>query len=179
MEKELADMKYISVVFASIIAIAFAYSHSAYVASQVAGRTSLWTPGEVTRFASRQDFLNAIMSEIPETPRGYPVQQFVMNDDLPDEFDSVDQWGDVCPKIGEVRDQQSCGSCWAFSSSESLGDRFCIATNGDLLQDEFLSPQWLVSCDPYDNGCNGGNGARVGFFFKKDGTVTDDCDPYV
>lgn len=31
--------------------------------------------------------------------------------DLPENFDSREQWKD-CPTINEIRDQGSCGSCW-------------------------------------------------------------------
>lgn len=33
--------------------------------------------------------------------------------DLPENFDARVQWPD-CPTLKEVRDQGSCGSCWAF-----------------------------------------------------------------
>jgi len=47
-----------------------------------------------------------------------------------------------------------CGSCWAFSSSGMLGDRFCIASKGEI--NVTLAPQDLVACDFENFGCNGG-----------------------
>ncbi len=35
--------------------------------------------------------------------------------DLPENFDSRDEWPN-CPTIKEIRDQASCGSCWAFGA---------------------------------------------------------------
>lgn len=68
-------------------------------------------------------------------------------ENLPAEFDLRDE-GTVPP----VRDQGSCGSCWAFSKTASLESAYAAA-NGELLD---LSEQELVSCDKSQWGCNGG-----------------------
>lgn len=50
-------------------------------------------------------------------------------DDLPDNF----SWREKMPEcLGPIEDQGECGSCWAFSSSGLLADRFCIHTDGDI-----------------------------------------------
>ena len=95
--------------------------------------------------------------------------------DYPTNFDWRTQpLGGKC--IHPIRNQQKCGSCWAFSGSEVLSDRFCIATNGSI--NEVLSPQFLVSCDKHDYGCNGGYLQNAWAFMKKDGLPTDACMPY-
>ncbi len=58
---------------------------------------------------------------------------------LPENFDSRQQWSNC---IHPIRDQKSCGSCWAFAASEVLSDRLCIASNGAV--NVVLSPQNLV-----------------------------------
>ncbi|KAH8046306.1 transferase [Aureococcus anophagefferens] len=56
--------------------------------------------------------------------------------------------------VQPIRDQQQCGSCWAFSAAEVLSDRNAIQHNK---AEPVLSPEDLVSCDRVDQGCNGGN----------------------
>ncbi|KAL9643766.1 hypothetical protein ABK040_016068 [Willaertia magna] len=92
---------------------------------------------------------------------------------LPDNFDSRQKWP-TC--IHAIRNQEQCGSCWAFSASEVLSDRFCIDSNGKV--NVTLSPQYLVSCDSYDLGCDGGNLNTVWSWMKSYGIVTDNCLPY-
>jgi cathepsin B len=69
----------------------------------------------------------------------------------PDSFDARKQWGTL---VHAIRDQQQCGSCWAFGASESFSDRFAIASSGKI--NVVLSPEDMVSCDTTDYGCGGG-----------------------
>ena len=49
-------------------------------------------------------------------------------EDIPESFDGRLAWPQCADIIGHVRDQSSCGSCWAFGSTEAFNDRFCIKT---------------------------------------------------
>lgn len=95
------------------------------------------------------------------------------NFDAPASFDARDQWGSW---IHPIRDQAQCGSCWAFGSSESLSDRFAIASNGTV--NVVLSPQDLVSCDKSNYGCNGGYLNLAWSYLTTTGIVSDSCEPY-
>lgn len=44
---------------------------------------------------------------------------------IPENFDARKQWPE-CPTISEIRDQGSCGSCWAFGAVEAMSDRVSI-----------------------------------------------------
>merc|ERR1711904_308888 len=89
------------------------------------------------------------------------IVEVAMNSEAPSSFDSAEQWPQ-CSVISNVRDQSSCGSCWAFGSVSSFESRACIATGKDVK----YSPEQTAFCFNYDgcgNGCNGGNSAW-GFF---------------
>jgi len=84
----------------------------------------------------------------------YPVLPPLAERRSIDQYPSAFDWGnngDVTP----VYDQGSCGSCWAFSTTENVESMWSIAGKG--LQQ--LSMQQLVDCSgSYGNeGCNGGN----------------------
>jgi C1A family cysteine protease len=55
-------------------------------------------------------------------------------------------------KMAPVRDQGSCGSCWAFSTAGTLEGNYNVR-NAKLVS---LAPQHLVDCDPNNSGCDGG-----------------------
>jgi len=92
--------------------------------------------------------------------------------DPPASFDSRTQWPGL---IHPIRDQQRCGSCWAFSASEVLSDRVAIATKK---ASPVLSPEDMVSCDKGDMGCQGGQLPMAWDYLKDTGIVTDTCFPY-
>jgi hypothetical protein len=94
------------------------------------------------------------------------------DEEIPKNFDARDQWKD-CSTISTIRNQGSCGSCWAFATTESFNDRLCIATNGKFQQ--LLSPQDTLNCcdEKYNSyGCNGGQPSGAWKFFEDKGIVT-------
>jgi len=90
--------------------------------------------------------------------------------DIPDEFDARTQWPD-CPTIGEIRDQGSCGSCWAFGASEAMSDRICIGSKGK--HNQHISAEDLVDCcSSCGFGCDGGFPESAWEYFKHTGVVS-------
>lgn len=96
----------------------------------------------------------------------------IANDSIPSSFDSTTQWAGL---IHPIRNQERCGSCWAFSASEVLSDRFAIATKKPS---PVLSPEDMVSCDTHDMGCSGGQLPNAWKYLQDTGIVTDKCFPY-
>jgi hypothetical protein len=68
-------------------------------------------------------------------------------DTLPASFD----WRDY-GKVTSVKNQGACGSCWAFGMLGSYEGILAVDDQG--LQD--LSEEFLVRCNSYGYGCNGG-----------------------
>lgn len=54
--------------------------------------------------------------------------------------------------VTPVRDQEACGSCWAFGTIGPMESYLLIKMNINV----DLSEQWLVSCNTLGYGCNGG-----------------------
>ena len=56
-------------------------------------------------------------------------------------------------KVSSVKNQESCGSCWAFSSVGAVESAWAIKHN--VLYN--LSEQELIDCSSQNNGCEGGS----------------------
>lgn len=79
--------------------------------------------------------------------------------------------------VSPVRNQASCGSCYSFASMGMLEARIRILTNNS--QTPTFSPQQIVSCSEYSQGCDGGFPYLIGKYVQDFGVVEESCFPYV
>ena len=93
-----------------------------------------------------------------------------VNNAAPDSFD----WRDR-NVVSPIKDQGSCGSCWAFSALGNLESLYAIEKHVI----KTLSEQMLVDCDTSDSGCNGGLMEYTFTWLKNNGGIMADADyPY-
>jgi len=91
-------------------------------------------------------------------------------DPLPSSLD----WRDV-GGITPVKNQGSCGSCWAFAATAQMEAYIKIYYGVEM----DLSEQQSVSCNPYGAGCDGGWASASYYVFQQQGAVTEACMPYL
>nr|ABK91812.1 cathepsin B precursor [Clonorchis sinensis] len=142
------------------------YAHPSMGARWIAG-------GRLERFETGNSLhLFGAMRETAEQRLQRPTvrHEDFDNQHLPESFDARANWPH-CPSISEIRDQSSCGSCWAFGAVEAMSDRLCIHSKGAF--NKSLSAVDLVSCcTECGCGCRGGYSPIAWDLWKTHGIVT-------
>ncbi|XP_069801219.1 dipeptidyl peptidase 1 isoform X1 [Dendropsophus ebraccatus] len=114
-------------------------------------------------------------SKIPSIPPPAPLPTDEKYQGLPDAWD----WRDVQGTnfISPVRNQGGCGSCYSFATMGMLESRIRIMTK--LKQTPILSPQQVVSCSNYSQGCDGGFPYLIAGKYIQDYGIVEESDfPY-
>lgn len=136
--------------------------------------------------AIRKQLMGSKMVEVPAierlTEKTHPQ---ILDSTIPASFDSRTQWPSCSKSIGHIRDQSSCGSCWAVAAAETISDRTCIASNAQIQVS--ISADDILSCCGITcgNGCKGGYPISAWKHWVKKGYVTGSdyqeksgCKPY-
>jgi cathepsin B len=138
-------------------------SFSDVVANVNAHPNATWIAADSGRFASFAQAKALCGTFLKGHPQYTPVDLPSYDDFYPVDTSQLDESLDLrtahpeCKIIAAIRDQSACGSCWAFSSVESFGDRRCIANGGNGV--EFSALDVATNADVDANGCKGGQPA--------------------
>uniref|UniRef100_A0A4W3I6J7 Cathepsin O n=1 Tax=Callorhinchus milii TaxID=7868 RepID=A0A4W3I6J7_CALMI len=120
--------------------------------------------------------INQFSDLAPELFRGEEFEHFIVNKllklkrlHLPTRFD----WRDK-NVVTRVRNQGSCGGCWAFSVVEVIESAYAI--KGKPLQT--FSAQEVIDCSYKDGGCNGGSPVSALKWLNQTRLVTESMYPF-
>jgi len=154
----------------------YEHAHSRAIIDMVNTRESTWTAGVSNRFFANtidevKDLCGTLPGPKPDVVIDFP-DSFMKALNIPDTFDSREEWGTTCPSTKEIRDQGACGSCWAVGAASAMTDRVCIASKG--ANAPHLSSEDLVSCCGFSCGfgCQGGFPIMAWNYFQGTGLVS-------
>jgi len=159
--------------------------------NQLNSNQKLWKAAVNPKFVGKTiEELRALTGNTPVKPKRFPKK--VQNSgilthneasnkkgkktfsQLPTNFD----WRNVSGQnfVSPVRNQGGCGSCYTFATTGMLEARVRVLTNNTL--QPILSPQHVVSCSEYSQGCDGGFNYLVSKFGEDFGIFEEVCYPY-
>ncbi|XP_057654668.1 cathepsin B [Diorhabda carinulata] len=146
---------------------------------------STWTAGRNFARDIPMSYITKLMGVLPNYKNYMPAVKVHNLEDIeiPSQFDARLQWPH-CPTIQEIRDQGSCGSCWAFGAVEAMSDRVCIHSNGTV-NFHFSADDLVSCCYTCGMGCNGGFPGSAWHYWVRKGLVSggqygtkQGCRPY-
>lgn len=140
----------------------------------IAAEGLCWQAGETSMSRLSEEERQRRLGALPE-----PVEELTAEPetaievgDLPATLDWRNRNGNW---VTAIRDQGSCGSCWAFSTAGVLESLVKIVKN--IKTDIDLSEQTLVSCSDAGD-CDGGYQSKAADFVRRTGIPREDCYPY-
>jgi len=115
-------------------------------------------------------FRPGFVDHFGEKPKLADTRSLLKSTKIPESVD----WREL-GAVTPVKNQGSCGSCWAFSTTGNIEGQWFRKTK-NLVS---LSEQELVDCDSIDQGCNGGLPSNAYNVIKKLGGLETEGDyPY-
>jgi len=128
-----------------------------------------------TKFSdmSPREFKTKMTGFKPKNPILPPSQRPALKRNVEQPATNID-WA-AAGKTTPIKNQQQCGSCWAFSATETIESAILIAS-GSV---QGGAPQEIVDCDTNDQGCNGGDPAEaMQWIISQGGQDLESCYPY-
>jgi len=108
----------------------------------------------VTKFMdlTPEEFAQAFLMP-PIDPADLPAAPYAKIPKITAPIPETYDWTTHTPAVvTPIKNQEQCGSCWAFSATEQVESVWALAGN-TLVS---LGPQQIVDCDKTSEGCNGG-----------------------
>lgn len=150
-----------------------------------------WTAQNPSRFESTAHAASLCGTILKGDPR-YVSSDIPLWDEPPLPLEHLPETFDTraahpnCTVIGKVNDQASCGSCWAFSATQTVESVMCIAGKGDVeLSKEDTAQCCKGAMCGYSLGCQAGTPSAAMRWIQFDGVVTGGsynssvgCKPY-
>jgi len=161
-------------ILAALAAAGFAISYEEF-SQQMASRTNKmqksWKAGYNRYFRGWDlETMKKLMGTKLDFVADAEVEDVVVKANLPATFDARQKWSQ-CNSLNEIRDQATCGSCWAVSSAEVATDRHCISSNGHNTP-EISGEDLLECCISCGFGCEGGYPIKAMQYWQNTGIVT-------
>lgn len=161
------------------------------IVNKVNSANGVWQAGLNFPHFISSDRLKKLMGTILETHEDDKENnsqdlfvEYALNESIPDEFDSRENWPECKDVINHIRDQGPCGSCWAVAAASTFSDRICIAKKNLNDTRISISAEDILSCS-FFGGCGGGFLRVAWWRIKHRGVVTGGdfnsklgCKPY-
>jgi len=147
----------------------------AAVQQAIAAEKLDWQAGETPLSAlSREERLKRLGGRLGPAPVGLSGERISSSLSLPAVLDWRDHGGNW---ISSVKDQGSCGSCWAFATTALL--EAMVKINRSMSEDIDLSEQMLLSCSNAGDCVFGGYEYKAAEYIRRTGIPHESCYPYL
>ena len=126
---------------------------------------------------TEEEFKALMTTRVHHSIEDIPKRVPELNGDLPKAVD----WR-AEGKVSDVKDQGSCGSCWAFSTTGAVESAFAINFPSTSMGMQLFSEQQLVDCaggEYLNGGCNGGWYYWAYQYLRHNYLESEDDYPYV